>query len=71
MEQVNALAKALKSELHVRSRALEITTDNGKKIRTICRITVEWAPDLPDEVGKKLDRVYSDALEDIREIFSF
>lgn len=66
-----ANAMETKHELYARSRTLEETDTRGNKIRTLARITIEWSPDLPEKEHKDMERVYLEALEDIRCILSF
>ena len=54
------------NELYVRSRVFEETQINGKIVKTICRFTIEWTPELPEDTQKELDTVYGETLDHIR-----
>lgn len=74
MTKTNQTAESLtsnKNELYVRSRVLEETDTRGNRIRTLCRISMEWSPDLSEEDHRRMEHVYLDALDNARNILSF
>lgn len=73
MENDKQIAPALKTknELYVMSRSLEETDTRGHSIRTMARVTIEWAPDLSEEEHRQMTRAYHDALDHVRSILSF